>query len=442
MASAQNFILNVDNPLDALNRGLQEGERLRRQPILQAEEDKAFARQDEAFARQNVLQGRDDLLFQQQQTDRQSGLDVLQTKKAEAEQFKVDAASLVQNQSDESYAAFLAKYPSYQKELQAVHDTLDKANQKNDILNVKQFKTALDNGNVDVAKTLLDDRIEGLRAVGRDLEADTLSQMDRLVDVSPEAALASAGLFLAAVDPAKKTNVTKTVTYNDGTTMSIMSNNDRIVKNPEGVVVEGKAAAQAIATARKSGITEAGDKARTIAEEQADVELATVGGIKRAELETAQAVKRSGQMLDNYDQSTKTITLLRQARQHVINGAETGAIADLLPTLRSESIKLKNIQKQLGLQVIGDVTFGALSKGELDLALETALPTNLEGQPLIDWIDSAIEARQKVADIMLEASDHLSREGNTINTWIQLQKQKNEPAVSDDIQNLFDTYGG
>jgi hypothetical protein len=65
-------------------------------------------------------------------------------------------------------------------------------------------------------------------------------------------------------------------------------------------------------------------------------------------------------------------------------GANTGVIQNQFPNWKASSIELKNLQRQLGLDVIGSVTFGALSEGELELALETALDLNLTPAALLD----------------------------------------------------------
>jgi len=100
-------------------------------------------------------------------------------------------------------------------------------------------------------------------------------------------------------------------------------------------------------------------------------------------------------------------------------GASTGPLMARLPSFRQSSIELDNMQKQLGLDVIGSVTFGALSKGELDLAMSKALPTHLSGPDLINWAKSKISAQEKLRDYFSEQAQYLSVPGNTPSGWLQ-----------------------
>ena len=78
------------------------------------------------------------------------------------------------------------------------------------------------------------------------------------------------------------------------------------------------------------------------------------------------------------------------------SGAGVGAIQQFLPSIRASSVSLDNIQKRMALDVIGAVTFGALSKGELDLAKEVALPTGLDTPELIQHLRERKAAREKL----------------------------------------------
>jgi len=144
--------------------------------------------------------------------------------------------------------------------------------------------------------------------------------------------------------------------------------------------------------------------------------------LKKAEVIGGESAKLSGKAFEHYEKINKNITNLKEAVRLVGAGAETGAISSRFPSFRSASIELDNMRNRLGLDVIGAVTFGALSKGELDLALDTALPTNLDGKPLVDWANRKIVAQQKLADYFSEQSIYLSKEGNTPASWLESRK--------------------
>jgi len=132
---------------------------------------------------------------------------------------------------------------------------------------------------------------------------------------------------------------------------------------------------------------------------------------------------------EGIDNITQNIADLKEARRLVVEeGADTGPLVSKMPTLRSASRKLKTIQSKLGLNVVGSVTFGALSKGELDLALSTALPTELDGPELVDWIDRKIVAQEKLSENLGLAADYLSVPGNTRAGWRkEVKKMKKGP---------------
>jgi hypothetical protein len=114
-------------------------------------------------------------------------------------------------------------------------------------------------------------------------------------------------------------------------------------------------------------------------------------------------------------------------------GAKTGAIEGELPNWRASTIALANIQNNLGLDVIGSVTFGALSQGELDLALDTGLPTGMNEPQLIDWIERKIAAQNKLNAYYNRQATFLSDGDKTIGDWLRLNKEQQE----DDTQILI-----
>ena len=114
---------------------------------------------------------------------------------------------------------------------------------------------------------------------------------------------------------------------------------------------------------------------------------------------------------------------LRKVIESVRGGAETGPLAKKMPSFRAESVRLDQLRNRLGLDVIGSVTFGALSEGELQLALDTALPTGLDGPELIKWADDKIEAQEKLATYLENQAIFLSEKGRTRSDWIKDQRR-------------------
>ena len=87
---------------------------------------------------------------------------------------------------------------------------------------------------------------------------------------------------------------------------------------------------------------------------------------------------------------------------------------------------METVKNELGLDVVGSVTFAALSQGELSLALNTALPTNLTEDALVDWIDRKIAAQRKLQDYLYAQAIYLSDGDKTIGDWLRSQKAEQE----------------
>ena len=95
------------------------------------------------------------------------------------------------------------------------------------------------------------------------------------------------------------------------------------------------------------------------------------------------------------------------------SGAQSGPIMSMLPSLNQASIELDTLQKDLGIAVINSATFGALSKDELNLALNTAVPTKLRGPDLRAWAIKKKESQSKLVDYLDWSSGVLGESGMT-----------------------------
>jgi hypothetical protein len=104
----------------------------------------------------------------------------------------------------------------------------------------------------------------------------------------------------------------------------------------------------------------------------------------------------------------------------------------MLPSVRESSIKLDNIQKRMGLDVIGNTTFGALSESELNFALDTALPKDLPPAELREWLTRKRESQQKLAAYLENAASFLGKPGNTVSDFLEMQKSGGEAQSSND----------
>jgi len=194
----------------------------------------------------------------------------------------------------------------------------------------------------------------------------------------------------------------------DGTTVIVAKSGEVFVKGADGKEIEGDARVQAIRNSEQFG---------------ADMQGIRAGARKGAEIgqDTVQkAFKSVGDIRKNVGNLEAAIAALEA-------GATTGVIANKFPNWRTSTIQLKNIQNQLGLDVIGSVTFGALSEGELALAMETAMPTNMKEADLKKWLESKRDAQLKLADYLSDQARYLAVPGRSIGDWLQQVETRYSP---------------
>jgi hypothetical protein len=194
----------------------------------------------------------------------------------------------------------------------------------------------------------------------------------------------------------------------DGTTVIVTKTGRTRVVGTDGNEIMGDARTKAIRDAQEFGI---------------DIQTRRAGGRKGAEIGQVAAQKA----FESVGKVRQNIENLNSAVSALDRGARTGAIEGRFPNWRASSIELQNIQRQLGLDIIGSVTFGALSEGELNLALETALPTTMNERELKSWLQRKITAQTKLADYLSQQARFLSVPGRTLNDWLEQVEKKAAP---------------
>ena len=180
------------------------------------------------------------------------------------------------------------------------------------------------------------------------------------------------------------------------------------VVNSIGEEVKGQARADAIRDAEELGIR---------------IQTERAGGRAAATF----AVTASGEAFEKILSSRTNIANLREAKRLILEeGANTGFIVDNFPSWKDSTIALDNVKNRLGLDVVGSVTFGALSASELDLALNTALPTNKTEEGLVKWIEDKIVAQEKLQNYLYEQATFLADGDKTVGDWLRKQKADQE----------------
>jgi hypothetical protein len=232
----------------------------------------------------------------------------------------------------------------------------------------------------------------------------TLAELDvdlKEAQVAREKAATRLDTKRAEMETTTGVEVQSSKIMDDGTTVMTMKDGTRKVLNPQGQLVEGDAAQQAIVQANKVGAELQGERAgarsgATLAQGVAKEAFVTLGNVR-----------------GNINNLDKVAALLDKP------GVSTGVIESQLPTWDASTIELRNMRSRLGLDVVGSVTFGALSEGELNLALDVALPTNLSPQDLKKWVLSKKAAQEKLSNYLSEQVRFLSIPGNTVGDWEQ-----------------------
>jgi hypothetical protein len=196
--------------------------------------------------------------------------------------------------------------------------------------------------------------------------------------------------------------------FDDGTVELVYTNGDTEVKSPE------EAAKEMIKSSQVFG--------------------AKIQGLRQGERGAAsEAIKQSAAAFKKLVPIKKNIKNLNEGIRLIDEGAQTGVIAKRFPSIKTASLELENLQGRLGLDVIADVTFGALSESELAFAKDTALPIGLEGEPLKAWLTRKRDAQIILAETLEEAALFLGEPGNSVPDYIRFKRGQAQTQVTQQL---------
>lgn len=196
---------------------------------------------------------------------------------------------------------------------------------------------------------------------------------------------------------------------------------------PDGRELKGQEAAAAVRAARDYTVQNQTEiyRGRRSGTLGADIEL---GGEAAAVEDIAKASVEAGvSAWESYGKLQTSLANIDEAIAAIDSGAKSGLVYNMLPSVTEASAALESAMNRMGLDVVGAVTFGALSEGELKLALATAVPQNLEPEQLRSWLVKRRDAQAKAAAMAADAAQFLTVPGNTINDWIA--KNRGEKAA-------------
>lgn len=157
-----------------------------------------------------------------------------------------------------------------------------------------------------------------------------------------------------------------------------------------------------------------------------------MGGTAAATTAAGEAqIARANEAFDQAANVQSNISNINDAIAAIDAGARSGLVENFFPSITEASASLENAMNRMGLDVIGSVTFGALSEGEMRLAMETAVPRNLDPAQLRDYLIRKRDAQIKARDALMRAANYLARPGNTLEGWFeQRQREMADSATS------------
>lgn len=101
------------------------------------------------------------------------------------------------------------------------------------------------------------------------------------------------------------------------------------------------------------------------------------------------------------------LSTIKNAIQSIDKGGSTGFMQNFFPSFMSETLDLQNSLNQMGLDVVSATTFGALSEGELRLAMDVAAPRSMQPEALKSWLIERQGAKKKLIREMEKMSSAL-----------------------------------
>jgi len=165
-----------------------------------------------------------------------------------------------------------------------------------------------------------------------------------------------------------------------------------------------------------------GDEASLAVQEALDAQVQQAAAIRQAQTSGSQYAEIANTALNTAGSLTAQVGLLNSAISEIDRGAKVGTFDRLLAPFNANTAALQTVQNELGLGVISSTTFGALSQGELDLALQINAPATNDEQALKEWYIAKSAAVQKLAEAAKQQAIYFSNPGASIPGWITLQE--------------------
>lgn len=396
--------------------------------------------------------GQQNTMFDQSQQDRATMLRDGAAARAQALQMQQDQADLYDkvasgNVTSADFMAFSTKYPDLANEMATIWDGQTKERKDADVSNIFKAGAAIKAGKPEIAVKMLEDRADAADVAGDKTEADLSRYMAEAIKADPAAGLTTLGMLLHSVDATasdtlfgvrQDRSVQSAQPYENGTIVTIFTNGDQQVTDAAGTIFEGQAALDAVKAAQDNEAAARGANSAAVTGGKLNTEIQLAGTAEATKEAGKQSITKSGEAYDALGKVNANILTIDEAVAAIDAGANSGAIARYFPNITSASASLENSMNKLGLDVIGSVTFGALSEGEMKLAMETAVPRNLDEPDLKAWLLRKKAAQEKASDALYNAAVYLGTPGNTLATWVASRPKKvDAPPVRRTVEELM-----
>lgn len=184
-------------------------------------------------------------------------------------------------------------------------------------------------------------------------------------------------------------------------------------------------------------------------EEQQQRKIKTAGGTEAVK----GAVKAGQKYAEKSDVFREQIFKLDNAIDIIEKGLSQnqnlglGWVRSRLPKFNPFAIRMQQAARELGLGVVQQVTFGALSEKELELAMATGMPTTFKPAEALKWLKDKRAAQQKLKNEMDKAAAFIGSQNedgsfNTISDWKKMQLQQKEQRKQRKVptQNIIEGF--
>lgn len=435
MVQPINYQMDVLNPIEGYMQGLKFGE-----GILTDRLNRDATTQNMGIQREQMDLAQQQFAAQEQARAQQAAAARQQQEQARAGQ--AAAMQLYQGMADGTATtaqieAFNLAFPAYAEQVAAAKANFSEDRVANETQFGQQLAFAITQGNVDAARGLLEERQQAAEAAGDAQGAAVYKAQLLELDEDPNAVKMQSVLALSnLMDKGQFETFGNLIGINaggdgagvrasdileDGTIVQSTDTGPRVY-NAQGELVTGQAAADAVAEAQRIRV-----------ENESAVAGARVTGANLADIETGGAAEGATALgrlsmeagvtaFQDIAKVNGSISNINEAITAIDDGAASGIVYNMLPNVTEASASLNNAMNRMGLDVIGSVTFGALSEGEMKLAMETAVPRNLQPAQLREWLVKKRAAQEKAREALQNAASYLTTPGNTINTWLAEQE--------------------